>query len=451
MKQLMKTAIDGLAADYADIRIDRAESTALSFLGPELEQIGSSFTQSGSVRVCIQGGWGFAAFTNLDEARASADKACVMARLCSRDKTRLAPVDPVVADITDTVEIDPSTVPLADKHALLDRYNNLMLREKGIVTTSAHYRDGIRESWLLTSEGTMIHQRKIRSGISVMAVAKDGSNVQRGHRSFGDTRGYGTVLGREKDITDVVRVTRDLISAPKVKGGTYTVVLDPELAGVFCHEAFGHLSESDFVYENPHAREMMTLNRRFGPDFLNILDRGDLPGENGYVAYDDEGVPARKNYLIRNGLLVGRIHSRETAAVMEESPTGNARAISAMYRPIVRMTTTYIDKGDTPFTEMLAKIDNGIYACGFLGGNTDLERFTFSSAFAYRIEKGKITTSLRDVILSGNVFETMKNITMIGDDLALHGGLGGCGKGGQSPLPVSDGAPHICIKNVLVG
>jgi TldD protein len=136
---------------------------------------------------------------------------------------------------------------------------------------------------------------------------------------------------------------------------------------------------------------------------------------------------------------------------MEEPPSGNARAIGAMHRPIVRMTSTYIDRGEVPFEEMLASVDDGIYACGFLGGNTDLERFTFSSAYAYRIEKGHITTPLRDVILSGNVFETMKNITAIGDDLTLFGGLGGCGKGGQSPLPVSDGSPHICIKNILIG
>ncbi|GAI83290.1 unnamed protein product, partial [marine sediment metagenome] len=122
-------------------------------------------------------------------------------------------------------------------------------------------------------------------------------------------------------VMNVVKITRDLIKAPKVNGGVYTVILDPQLSGIFAHEAFGHLSEADFVYENPQACEMMKLGRRFGPDILDIIDDGSSVGENGFTAYDDEGVKGEKTYLIKNGLLVGRLHSRETAERMEEKPT----------------------------------------------------------------------------------------------------------------------------------
>ena len=115
------------------------------------------------------------------------------------------------------------------------------------------------------------------------------------------------------------------------------------------------------------------------------------------------------------------------------------------------MSSTYIEAGESSFDEMISDIEDGIYACGMLGGNTDLEMFTFSSAKAYSIKNGKIEGMLRDVVLSGNVFETLKSIDKIGDDKKLYGGMGGCGKGGQSPLPVSDGGPHIRIQNVLVG
>lgn len=451
MEQIMKEALDGLDADYAEIRIERSEATSLSYLGPELEDIGTTFTLGGNVRVCRKGGWGFASFTRVEDAVKSAHAAIEMARLSERDTTVLAPIEPVVADIASDVAIDPSTISLAEKQNLIKRYNDLMLKENGIVTTSSNYRDSKKHVWLHTSEGTMIHQENIRAGVRLMAVAKDGANVQRGINSFGDQRGYETVLNREEDLEKVVKITRDLISAPKVSGGVYDVILDPQLAGVFAHEAFGHLSEADFVYENPQAREMMRMGRRFGPDMLSIIDEGSCPGENGFIAYDDEGVPGGKNHLIRDGLLVGRLHSRETAGKMGEKSTGNARAIDTSFSPIVRMTTTYIESGETPLDEMFGSVKDGIYACRCLGGNTDLERFTFSSMYAYRIENGKITTPLRDVILSGNVFETMHNIAMIGDDLTLYGGLGGCGKGGQMPLPVSDGSPHVLIKNVLVG
>ncbi|HUT62411.1 MAG TPA: TldD/PmbA family protein [Anaerolineae bacterium] len=451
MEQIMKMAIEGLDVDYAEIRIERSETTSISYLGPVLEDIAKVFTLGGCVRICMKGGWGFASFNRIENVPQSVKAAYDMAFLTAGERAELAPVQPVKASLKNKVSIDPSQVTLEEKCELVKRYNNLMLNDEEIVTTKAEYRDTKKCVWFHSTSGTMLRIEKIYTGVSFMAVAKDGTNVQRGMKSFGDRRGYETVLNLDDEVEHVIKITRDLIRAPKVKSGVYPVILDPQLAGVFVHEAFGHLSEADFVYENPQAREMMKLGRRFGPDFLNIIDDGSLEGENGHIVYDDEGVKKERTYLIKNGQLVGRLHSRETAGRLEEKPTGNARALNFSFRPIVRMTTTFIDSGESSLEKMFADIKDGIYACGFLGGMTDLERFTFSSAYANKIENGRITTPLRDVILSGNVFETLHNITMIGNDLTLFGGLGGCGKGGQVPLPVSDGSPHICVKSVLVG
>ncbi|MFC1541130.1 TldD/PmbA family protein [Candidatus Latescibacterota bacterium] len=447
----MKKALEGLNGDYAEIRIERSESTALSFMGPGLEDIGTTFKLGGCVRVCVNGGWGFASFNTIDDIGKSALSSREMAMLAAGEKTVLAPAECVIKSIKSDAVIDPSTISLEEKHELLKKYNDIMLADSEIVTTKTIYRDIKKDTWLHTSDGTMLHQESVRAGVSFQAMARDGANIQRGLKSFGDSRGYETVLNLESEVENAVKTARDLIKAPKVKGGIYPVILDPELSGVFAHEAFGHLSEADFIYENPQALEMMKMGRRFGLEFLNIIDDGTRPGENGYTPYDDEGIRGEKTYLIQNGVLTGRLHSRETAGKMGEKPTGNARAISTSFSPIVRMTSTYIDSGEYAFEEMLEGIKNGIYACGFLGGMTDLERFTFSSAYAYRIENGKITTPVRDVVLTGNVFETLNNISMIGNDLTLYGGLGGCGKSGQSPLPVSGGSPHIRIENVLIG
>jgi TldD protein len=242
----------------------------------------------------------------------------------------------------------------------------------------------------------------------------------------------------------------ELLSAPPVKGGEYTVVLDPALAGVFAHEAFGHLSESDFVYENPRLCEIMTLGKRFGSDELNIVDSASWPGLRGSYKYDDEGVPASKTYLIREGKLVGRLHSRETASKMKEKATGNARAINYRYPPIVRMTNTYIEPGLVSFDDMLADIKEGVYVKNWYGGTTSMEMFTFSSGEAYMIRNGRVAEMLRPVVLSGNVFITLKNIDAIGNDLEMNQG-GGCGKGVQVPLPVTNGSPHIRIRKCLIG
>jgi len=242
-----------------------------------------------------------------------------------------------------------------------------------------------------------------------------------------------------------------LLKAPPCEGGTYTVVLDQGLGGVFAHEAFGHLSEADFLYENRKMRELMRIGRAMGAEQLHIVDDGSMGRLIGTHAFDDEGTVTGKTDLIRNGALVGHLHSLETAAKMGEKPTGNARALGRGDRPIVRMTNTYIEAGERTFEELLAGVDRGIYACDMFGGQTMMEMFTFSAAYGYRIENGQVGEMIRDVVLTGNVFQTLHSIDGFGNDLKILEKTGGCGKGGQSPLPVTFGSPHLRIRDVVVG
>ena len=147
---------------------------------------------------------------------------------------------------------------------------------------------------------------------------------------------------------------------------------------------------------------------------------------------------------------MGRLHSRETAAKMGESPTGNARAINYRLPPIVRMSNTFIEPKGVSFEEMVGDIKEGVYVKNWYGGMTSMEMFTFSAGEAFMIRNGRIAEPLRPVVLTGNVFATLENIDAIGNDLRMNEG-GGCGKGAQSPLPVSNGSPHIRIRHCLVG
>ena len=121
--------------------------------------------------------------------------------------------------------------------------------------------------------------------------------VQRATWSDKDLSGFGIAEGKAEIAEDTVRRALEMLSAPRVKAGTYTVIIDPLLCGVFAHEAFGHLSEADFIYENERMRETMHLGRRFGPPQLNIVDDASLPQAGGSYAFDDEGLPGRKNHL----------------------------------------------------------------------------------------------------------------------------------------------------------
>jgi TldD protein len=222
------------------------------------------------------------------------------------------------------------------------------------------------------------------------------------------------------------------------------------LTGLFVHEAFGHLSEADMAYESPDLMETMSLGRRFGPKNLQIFDGAKLPGHRGSYFYDDEGVPATDTQLIEDGVLVGRLHSRETAGKLGEQPTGNARCLNYHYPPIVRMTNTWIARGTTPVKDLFSDIKEGVYARNWLGGMTNGEMFTFTAGEAWMIRKGELAEPVRDVTLSGNAFKTLSDIEGIGDDF-FWDESGGCGKGGQSGLPVGCGGPSLRIRNVVVG
>jgi TldD protein len=358
---------------------------------------------------------------------------------------------PTIDSVAARPVVDPRDIPLRQKEELCRRYNDQILGHDSVQTSSVRYQDSTVRSTFVSTEEAAVETETVFCGVLLLAIARDGMNVQRGYRSVGDLRGYQVCEGLDEECERTVERAVALLAAEPVKGGQYSVIADPQLAGVFAHEAFGHLSEADFVYENPQLMEVMQLGRRFGQDHLTIVDDPTLEGEAGSYRYDSEGTPGRRTALIQDGVLTSRLHSRETAARMGEEPTGNARAINHEHQPIVRMSNTFIEPRDWEREALIADTEEGLYARGSIGGMTNMEMFTFSAEEGFIIRGGRLAERVRDVVLTGNVFETLASIDAIGSDLTLTGGLGGCGKEGQNPLRVSTGAPHIRIRNCLVG
>jgi len=450
MRDEIEQALRGHNADYVELRLEENESTRISYRGRELEDIGRGSNRGGCARALVKGGWGFASFNSLDNLRARVEAAVQQARLAGREESKLAPVEPHVETVPAVVGKDPASVSLADKKSLLDRYVDIIWSVPGIQTSIIGYGDGRKRVVFASSEGAFIDQGRIDVALRLVAAARDDDNVQQVGLSLGSAGDFGFVERLHDEVKGAAERAVALLSAPALPGGEYTVVCDPVLAGVFVHESFGHLSESDFVYENERMREIMVLGRRFGGEHLNVVDGAAMPGLRGSFKYDDEGTPAMRTHLIRRGELVGRLHSRETAAKMGEEATGNARALDYRFPPIVRMTNTIIEPGAMSFEDLIADIDVGVYAKNWYGGMTSMEMFTFSAGEAYMIRDGKIAEAVRPVVLSGNVFNTLANIDAVGNDLDMNEG-GGCGKGGQAPLPVSNGSPHIRIRRCLLG
>ena len=455
MKDMLRSIVAGTKADYAEIRVEDSRLTQISYKGKTLENISESVDSGGCVRALVKGGWGFVSFNRLDELERKMKQAVEQATLISHHverATKLAPAEPVQDEVRVSPGRDPREVSLKEKKEILEVYNDIVLSYNPRINTSAiNYFDKFSRITLVNSEETCIEQEKLDLGGNVVAVANEGGETQMGRFSFGSSDDFGVLLGKEDEVKKACQTAVDMLAAESVRGGEYTVIVNPVLAGVFVHEAFGHLSEGDNVYEDKNLQNLMRLGETYGSKILNIYDTGLDPGYRGYLKYDDEGVPTEKTYLIKAGRLVGRLHSRETAGVMGEKPTGNARAISYRFAPICRMRNTCIEGGDASFEEMLKDIKLGVYAKDSYGGQTSGEMFTFSAGEAYMIRDGKLAKLVKNVTLSGNVFQTLRNIDMIGRDFAVKDSGGGCGKGGQGPLPVSHGSPHIRISKAIIG
>src|SRR6266540_5625156 len=446
----IERALEGHEADYVEVRLDDTATNRIIYRGRELEEIGRSRSFGGNARALVRGGWGFVSFNEPRGLRKRVEEAVAAARHVGREASMLAEVAPVIDRVPLEVKKDPRVVPLATKKKVLDRYNETMLSVDGVTSTNITYSDGHKRVVFASSEGSYIEQERIDVVSRLSTTARKDGDMQQASMSLGALNDFSYIETLDEKARHLGERAVDLLSAPYVKTGTYPVVLDPVLAGVFCHEAFGHLSESDFVYENERMKEIMVLGRQFGQPHLNIVDGAAVPDLRGSFRYDDEGVPARKTDLIRDGILVGRLHSRETAGKMGEHLSGNARALDYRFPPIVRMTNTYIEPGDMSFEDVIRDIGEGVYARNWFGGTTSMEMFTFSAGEAYMIRKGKVAELLRPVKLTGNLFTTLLNIDALGDDMDFNQG-GGCGKAGQMPLPVSNGSAHIRIQDCVVG
>ncbi|MEO0534475.1 MAG: TldD/PmbA family protein [Cyanobacteria bacterium P01_A01_bin.123] len=438
--------------DYLAIRLEESEGTDIFLRGGKVETLSEGISIGGQVRACFKGGWGFSSFNQLTSLEERLQDAIAAAHLIGDDETLLANIEAIQTTcklpLTGT---DPRQIALARKKALCDRYADILQSlDDRIATTSVRYGDSTQRILLVTSEDTLIEQSWVDLEMRFAATARNGETVQTGRETTGSRKAYEDLENLDVQVLGAAQRAVKALDLPPVSGNTYDVVIDPILTGLFVHEAFGHLSEADMAYENPDLLEAMTLGRQFGPDTLQIFDGAAPSGHRGSYLYDDEGTPATTTQLIKDGKLVGRLHSRETAGKLGETPTGNARCLNYHYPPLVRMTNTWIERGNTPVNRLLDDIKVGVYACNWLGGMTNGEMFTFTAGEAWMIRDGAIAEPVRDVTLSGNVFRTLADIEAIGDDFYWDES-GGCGKGGQSGLPVGCGGPSLRISNVVVG
>lgn len=452
-QDIVLTLIEQYAAqvDFLSIRLEQSESSLILLRGTRTETLSEEFALGGQVRVCHRGGWGFTSFNRIELLLERVEEAIVAAKWVGNSTTILAPIEPLQVSIPLMLDgTNPREVEVSHKKMLCSKYAEVLHSvSPKVATVSVRYLDRLQDSLYATSEGTVLEQSHVDMEMRFAATARHDARVQTGRETTGTRQGFEALEGLDARVEQAAVRAVNALTMPTVQGGTYTVVIDPILTGLFVHEAFGHLSEADTSYESPEMLQVMTMGKTFGPSTLNIYDGAGLPGHRGSYQYDDEGVPASVTPLIQAGVLVGRLHSRETAGTLGERPTGNARCLNYQYPPIVRMTNTWIERGTSPAQDLCSGIKTGIYARNWLGGMTNGEMFTFSAGEAWMIRNGHIAEPVKDVMLSGNAFKTLNQIEAIGDDFCWDES-GGCGKAEQSGLSVGCGGPSLRLRNIVV-
>jgi TldD protein len=452
MFETLRSIVLRTTADYADIRYEVKKETRIMFNGKELFHIGSNSTDGFVIRTLKDGGLSSTAYTRADDAdnalRIAEENSVLIARYIDKP-VEFARTNVIKDTFLPDIDEDPRNISIDEKLRLTGDYNFIALKYDKIVMTNILYNETIREKYFVNTEGSEIREDLVTATISGMITSKDGALTQNVRVAIGGSSGFVLLRNKEEEFEKRTAIALDLLKAAPVAGGTYNVVLNQDLAGVFTHEAFGHFSEADLIEDSPTMRERMQTGTRLGNEILSITDDPTMPRQLGFYCYDDEGVKARITPLMKQGVLVGRLHSRRTAAAFGEGVTGHSIAEDYRFAPIVRMGNIFIEPGKNSFEDLLAVLGDGLYILDSKGGQTSGENFTFGAQYGYNVKAGKIMGMIRDINISGNLYTTLKNITAVGNDLALSK-IGGCGKG-QLNIRSCHGGPHVVIKEVVIG
>jgi len=304
------------------------------------------------------------------------------------------------------------------------------------------------------SDGQMVADVRPLVRLNVTVIAEQSGRREQG--SFGGGGRFGYAWLKEKDragsfAREAVRQALVNLEAVDSPAGTMTVVLGPGWPGILLHEAIGHGLEGDFNRKGTSAFAGRVGDQVAAP-VCTVVDDGTIADRRGSLSVDDEGTPSQNTVLIENGVLKGYMQDTLNARLTGTKSTGNGRRESYAHLPMPRMTNTYMLPGAHDPGEIIASVDEGLYAVNFAGGQVDITsgKFVFSASEAYRIEKGKIAAPVKGATLIGNGPDVLTRVSMVGNDLELDSGVGTCGKDGQS-VPVGVGQPTLRIDGLTVG
>ncbi len=350
------------------------------------------------------------------------------------------------------VRVLPDSVPISKKASMVGRADErARSRDRRVRQVKVVYRDFNQRVTVANSEGVLVEDNRIGTLFFVQVVSVEDGITQTGYEPVGGSIGFELFeLYSPEQVADIA-TNRSLLmlGASEAPMGRMSVVLSSEAGGTMIHEAIGHGLEADLVQQDlsVYARR---VGKKVASPLITVVDDSTLPQKRGSFCFDDEGIPSQKTVLVDKGVLQGYLFDRLTAGKDGVQPTGNGRRESYRYKPIPRMTNTFIAPGPSNPRDIIRSVDRGLFVKKMGGGQVDTVNgnFIFEVSEGYLIANGRVGDPVRGATLTGNGPEILKQIDMVGDDLGFT--IGTCGKEGQG-VPVASGQPTLRIPEIVVG
>lgn len=476
---IQKIAADGLSslskyrASYGDIRFEIHEDQNLSYSDGAPDPIENSSNAGWSVRLLINGAWGFAASDDIGlpidglVARA-ADIAHASAKV-KKQPVVLTPIAPQTGEYISPFQIDPFTVALKDKIEYLAEIDAAMAKYETINSRRCFANFHRIEKWYFSTEGSQTHQKIIQSGsgLSLSRVKSHRDQIERSYpRASGqyECKGY-ELLDDLKMIAAIPRLVEEidaLSKAPVCPKQTTTLVLDSEMTSLVIHESIGHALELDRVFGAERNFSGISFatpenldNLKYGSDIVNVVNDPTVEHGLGSFGWDDEGIKTHKTYLIKDGMLHDYLSSRETAAKVGKKSTGCMRASGWQNIPIVRMTNTLLAPGDKTLDQLISEVDDGIYMSTVDSWSIDdlRKNFQFGCEIGWEIKNGKLGGVIKNPTFTGCTTQFWNSCEALGDTSTYRvWGTASCGKGQPGQIArTGEGAPATRFVNIEIG
>lgn len=443
-------------ASYADARFQDSQFMTIETEKESVRQIRCIRTAGIGVRILHIGSWHFISTNNEPNKkilRVQIRKALKMTNTrLEGNQIRLADIKAIKAKLQTPCREPATAISLEEKIKLLLTANKSALSsDHRIMNIISKYAEYEGKSELLTCEGTHIQKSESIIGTLLRVTAREGTNLETAINYFGGCGGFELFQewNIEEKSLNAAKKALALLSAESAPEGRVPVVLDNLMAGTLAHESIGHLVEADLNLQKASILRDK-LGQKLTSSEVSIVDDGSRKG-GIRVCFDDEGVAKTRTQVIKKGVLLGFLHSRETAAKFDAVPTGNGRAQDFEHRPLVRQTNLCVEPGTHSFEEMVEGVKHGIYMTGVAGGQVFKDgNFLARSEMAYLIENGQLTQRLRGVSILGDSLELLSNIDAVGNDFEISMPFfGSCLKGNQLTW-VGSGAPHVRLSEMFV-